>query len=116
MSRAFRFLPDWRKFTYFILAINVLFLLWILVGAAHSNNCSGISASSCNAATDVGKGIGIALVVFLWVIVDLILGVLYLVTNSGKRMCPGCGNKARKGVTTCKSCGHSFTGPQPVTS
>lgn len=106
------FLPDWRIFTYVILAVNVLFLVWIIAGASaatHPGNCAGLSAADCQTAANVGAGIGVTIIIVLWVLVDIILGVLYLVTNRGrKRDCPACGVGVKRGLTACRGCGYDF--------
>jgi hypothetical protein len=53
-------------------------------------------------------GIGIGLVVFLWALVDVILGVIWLVTNKSKRTCPACGRNVKKGLLVCTGCGFDF--------
>jgi hypothetical protein len=107
------FLPDWRIFTYVILIVNALFLIWIIAGASSDNdttakNCGSLDVKTCNDAQNVGKGIGVTIIIVLWVIVDIILLVLWLITNRKKRDCPVCGNSVKKGQMTCKNCGHDF--------
>lgn len=105
------FLPDWRIFTYVILVVNLIFLIWIITGASSGDdkkNCSGLTAQQCHDANTVGKGIGVALIIILWVIIDVILAILWLITNRKKRDCPVCGHSVKKGQFTCKNCGHDF--------
>ncbi len=72
-----------RIFPWIFLAIQVLFLVWIISGASSAaSNCDGQvgqALESCQAGTAVGAGIGVFLIVFLWVAVDVILGVGYLI-------------------------------------
>jgi cytochrome b len=80
-----------RPFTYVILAVNALFLIWLITGvggaASHIQDCSSLAkhakdlCEAGNAGTAVGTGIGAAIIVFFWGFVDVILGVLWLVTN-----------------------------------
>lgn len=83
----------WRKFTWFILVVQVLFVIWIISGvSAVSDSCDGLTGTDldiCQAGTAVGAGIGIGLILFLWGIVDVILAVIWLVTGRS-------GNKAQK--------------------
>lgn len=105
------FLPDWRIFTYFILIMNIVFLIWIIAGANSSTSkkdCGTLSAQACHDATNVGKGIGIALVIGLWVAFDVIFGIIWLITNRKKRDCPVCGHSVKKGRVQCGNCGHDF--------
>lgn len=105
----------WRIMTWVILAFNILMLCWLIFGvggAANDANCAGEATkdlqNACQAGTAIGAGIGAALIIALWVAGDIILGVIWLITNRGKRDCPGCGRPAKKGVTVCKSCGYDF--------
>jgi hypothetical protein len=104
--------PRFRVFTWIILAINVLFLIWIIGGASSAaDNCDGQvgdALEACQAGTAVGAGIGVALIIGLWVAVDLILGILWLITRRKTRDCPVCGNDVKRGQTRCKKCGHDF--------
>jgi hypothetical protein len=70
-------------FRWVFLAIQVLFLIWIIGGASSAaGNCAGETGQAleaCEAGTAVGAGIGVILIVFLWMAVDVILGVGYLI-------------------------------------
>jgi hypothetical protein len=105
-------MPKWRPFTWVILVINALFLIWIISGiAGNSSNCSGLSGQeldTCQSATAVGTGIGVAIIVVFWALVDVILGVIWLVTRRKGRSCPVCGNDVKRGLTRCSSCGYDF--------
>ena len=72
-----------RVFTWIILAINALFLIWLVSGIVSVSNstCDNLSQQSCDSAKAVGGGIGAILIIFLWVAVDVILGIIWLVTR-----------------------------------
>jgi hypothetical protein len=79
--------PEAKKkrhiFRWVFLAIQVLFLVWIISGiAGNSDSCAdqaGDALDACQAGTAVGTGIGVALIIGLWVAVDVILGITYLI-------------------------------------
>jgi len=103
---------NWRKFTWVILIIQVLFVIWIVaaVGSA-ADDCKGLigdELSICETGTAVGTSIGVGLVIFLWAAVDVILGIIWLVTNRSQRDCPICGRSVKKGLTKCGKCGYDF--------
>ncbi|GAB3191617.1 hypothetical protein GCM10027261_02010 [Geodermatophilus arenarius] len=70
-------------FRWVFLAIQALFLIWIIGGASSAaDNCDGQvgdALTACQAGTAVGAGIGVMVIVFLWVAVDVILGIGYLI-------------------------------------
>jgi hypothetical protein len=70
-------------FRWVFLAIQALFLIWIISGASSAaDNCDGEvgqALEACQAGTAVGAGIGVFMIVFLWLAVDVILGVGYLI-------------------------------------
>ena len=110
-ERRLGFLPGWRTFTYVILAFNLLMLIWIIAGAASAsgtpNDCGSLDATTCDDASDVGTAIGIGILIALWAFGDIILGVLWLITNRGKkRDCPVCGRGVKRGQVRCGSCGY----------
>ncbi len=98
-------LPQWRKMTWFILVVNLLFVVWIFAGVGGADcEAEAEFAGACEAGTAIGVGI----VIVLWALVDVILGVLWLITGRSGRDCPACGRGVKKGLTACKSCGHDF--------
>jgi len=99
-----------RVFLWVFLAIQVLFLAWIITGAATANNAPSPAAlasvcyhhnwyplyksqadcvtsygSDLTAAGETGTAIGIGIVVALWVAVDIILGISYGVYRLARR-------------------------------
>jgi hypothetical protein len=74
-----------RVFTWVILAINALFLIWVIAGVAsgsgHATDCGSLDQNTCDSASHVGTAIGVGIIVFLWAAADLILGVIWLVTR-----------------------------------
>jgi hypothetical protein len=80
-----------RKFTWVLLIINALFLIWVISalagGGSAVEDCSNLAKQAkdmCeagNAGTAVGTGLGVFIIVAFWAFVDVILGVIWLVTN-----------------------------------
>lgn len=106
-------MPRLRFMTWVVLVFNILMLVWVIAGVAGvSDNCSGLTGSeldACQAGTAIGASIGISMVIGLWVAGDVILGIIWLVTNRKKtRECPACGRDVRKGLTVCPGCGFDF--------
>ena len=105
-------MPSWRPLTWVILAVQVLFIIWLVTGfnaASDSGNCSTSDYSdACQAGQTIGTGIAIGIIIFLWALVDVILGVIWLVTNKTKRTCPACGHNVKKGLVACNGCGYDF--------
>ena len=102
-----------RPLSWVIIIINILFTWWLFGGVCSvvSDSCEGMTGddlSACQAGTAIGAGIGIFMILVLWVMVDIILLVIFLVTKKKGRECPGCGRKVKVGVTQCASCGHNF--------
>ncbi|MGQ0846405.1 MAG: hypothetical protein ACT4QF_19950 [Sporichthyaceae bacterium] len=105
--------PDWRTGTWVILAFNLLMMVWVIAGASSASgedgDCQYLSADTCNAASDAGTAIGVALLIGLWVAGDVILGVVWLVTNRSRyRECPACGANVKRGKFVCNRCDHDF--------
>ena len=112
-------MPKWRPFTWVILVINILFLVWLIAGVGSAgeeiSDCADLTGQAqdlCeaeNAGTAVGAGIGAFVIIVLWALVDIILGIIWLVTRpKGGRPCPSCGTEVKAGRTTCPKCGHDF--------
>jgi hypothetical protein len=104
--------------TWVINIVNLLFLGSVIaaVSSRPSKDCASdpsviagtISKSACAAASDVGTGIGVTIILFLWFIVFIVLALVWLMTRPKNRLCPACGDDVKKGRTTCKKCGHDF--------
>ncbi|MER7109929.1 hypothetical protein [Streptomyces sp. NPDC000229] len=70
--------------------MQVLFLIWIITGAASSDDdsCEGLTGDAlrlCQDAGDVGTAIGVGLIIALWAAVDIILGISYGVYRLSRR-------------------------------
>lgn len=65
--------------------VQALFALWLVTGlvrAGDSDICKAAGATSaCQAATAAGYGIAVSIILALWTMVDVIMGVIYLVTR-----------------------------------
>jgi len=110
--RLLGFLPNWRIFTYAILAVNVLFVVRVVVAAVStgsSTNCGAADQKTCEAVlAPTAGGSQIAAAVFLFVllaVVDVVLVVIWLATRPSKYFCPRCRGAAVKGAVRCGHCG-----------
>jgi len=98
-----------RVFLWVFLAIQVIFIIWIIAGAASSNpsvasqvasfcghhgwyplyksqaDCLASYGRTLNDASDTGKGIGVALVIVLWCVVDFLVGGGYGIYRLARR-------------------------------
>ncbi len=79
--------PSRPIFKWVIIIINVAFLAWIISAAnaaGTSSTCDGMTGdllTACQNGEILGTGIAIFGIVAFWAFVDVILGVLYLVTR-----------------------------------
>ncbi|MER6961510.1 hypothetical protein [Streptomyces sp. NPDC000618] len=81
-----------RIFLWLFLAIQILFLIWVITGAASGSGtpegCQGLTGNDlklCEDAGDVGTTIGVGLIIGLWAAVDVILGFTYVVYRLATR-------------------------------
>lgn len=78
-----------RIFLWVFLAVQAIFLFWIFggasTGAGQATDCGSLDAKTCNAASDIGTGIGVALIIVVWMVVDFFLAVIYGVYRLAKR-------------------------------
>ena len=78
-----------RVFLCVFLAVQVLFLAWVISGAASGagqpSDCGTLSASTCNTASDAGTAIGVGVLIVLWFFVDAFLGIVYGVYRLASR-------------------------------
>jgi hypothetical protein len=71
-------------FMWVILAINALFLVWLITSLGGESSCEGMTGdelSACQTGEGIGKGIVFFVILLLWALVDVILGVIFLVTR-----------------------------------
>lgn len=73
-----------RTFSKVIIGVNVLMLVWLIAGLANTSD-SGCSTATyqdaCQTGADIGRAAGIGIVLFVAAIVNVILGVLWMVTR-----------------------------------
>lgn len=100
-----------RIFLWVFLAIQALFVIWLIAGLSSSpagpsvaaqtaHACAGTGwqglfkshadcmrhyAAGVNAASDIGSGIGAAIIIAFWAVVDVILGIGYGVYKLSRR-------------------------------
>ena len=78
-----------RIFLWVFLAVQALFLIWIIAGAStasgQATDCGSLSQQACNDASDIGTGIGVFLIIVLWCFVDFLLAVGYVIYRLAKR-------------------------------
>lgn len=74
-----------RVFMWVILAINGLFLWWMIsaVGGV-ADDCAGkfgTDLEACQTGSAIGGGIAVIFILVLWALIDVILGVVFVVTR-----------------------------------
>jgi hypothetical protein len=103
--------PHWRKMTWVLIIFTVIMFAWVIGGAtsAQDDDCDAEPTAElrqlCEDATDVGTGIGVGLIFFLWFLGFVVLGLIWFMTRPKGRDCPACGETVKKGRTTCPKCG-----------
>jgi hypothetical protein len=102
----------WRKATWALAIFNVLMLIWVVAGIASASGdatgCGSLDQATCNAARNVGAGIGVTALFILWFIGFVVFSLIWLMSRPHRRQCPSCGHDVKRGLTTCQGCGHSF--------
>lgn len=93
----------WRKMTWALLAWCALIIAWA-IGGASSTHCNGTYQNACNA----GKGIGVAVILFIGFVGFVFLALIWLMSRPRGRDCPVCGELVKRGRTLCPGCGHDF--------
>lgn len=80
-----------RVFMWVFLAIQVLFIVWLIGGISNGHtaaaNCHDqfLTHKECADATDAGTAIGVGLVMALWCVVDFLSFVTWLVVRLSRR-------------------------------
>jgi hypothetical protein len=75
-----------RVFLWVFLAVQVLFIAWIIAGAAAGHgSCGDLSARACADAADTGHGIAVAFQIIAWCVTDFLLAVIYGICRLARR-------------------------------
>ena len=79
-----------RVFMWVFLAVQALFLAWIISGLGSSSgtpdaDCGTLSTETCNDLESIGTGIGVFMVIVFWMMVDFLLAVGYAIYRLAKR-------------------------------
>ena len=97
---------SWRPLTWIIIVVQLLFLWWLIAGMSSTSQqaaeCANQAYSdACEAGTAIGGGIAFFMIILLWALIDVILGVIWMVTNKSRLP------KAPKGMyaAQCARCG-----------
>ncbi|MGW7451271.1 hypothetical protein [Streptomyces sp. NPDC054787] len=84
-----------RVFLWVFLALQLLFLVWVIAGLNNADDdpasCAGLTGDElqlCRDAGDVGSVIGLSLLIALWAAVDVILGITYGIYRLSRRQRP----------------------------
>jgi hypothetical protein len=86
MSEAIPVKRKRRVFLWVFLAVQVLFIIWIVSGTTVGNTpCRGLTAHGCADVGDTAHGIAIAVQVIVWVVVDFLLAVTYGIYRLARR-------------------------------
>lgn len=73
-----------RVFMWVVLAINALFAVWLLwYWASIGDTCASETTyrEACRTGTSVGVMVGTFMLLAFWALVDIVLGVIYMVTR-----------------------------------
>jgi hypothetical protein len=104
----------WRKMTWAIIIWSAIFAIWIIAAIATADpagNCvhhAYISENTCEDASNTGTGIAVVGIWFIWFFGFIALSLIWFMTRPKGRECPACGERVKKGQTTCPECGHDF--------
>lgn len=113
--------PGRRKMHIAMVVWGAIVAIWVVAGiASSSEECSNQADQLSSDACAAGAGIGVALVLFLGIVVMGLLALVSLATRPSLRACPRCGSKVKNGFMQCWSCGFDFssigrTDDRPVT-
>jgi hypothetical protein len=108
--------PKWRTFTWVILALQLPFAGWLTYALSRSDTtCPKDQYEEfCQAGKTIGTTVGVLSILLIWALVDVILGVSWMVTNDNVRTCPDCGARSKNGCLVCPDCGYEFVAAAPL--
>lgn len=108
MNSPRRYRSGLRPFTWVILAVNVLLLLATMSVLSVRPNCDEFLRAICEADAQARAAQGFRSIISVWAAIDVILGVLWLVTRQTTRQCPVCGSSVPTGAVICGACGFDY--------
>lgn len=107
-----RLLPRWRKMTWVVVlwCVGMAIVTLAVSGHAHEAvHCSPYTPQSiCEGAQDTNAGISFVLLFVIWIWGFIATGIAWILTRPKGRVCPACGERAKRGQTQCRACGHDF--------
>lgn len=115
-----KYLPRWRKMTWVVVLWCAVFAIWIvgaLLSANPASHCvhhAYLTKSDCETARNVGTGVGVVAIWFVWFFGFIALSLIWFMTRPKGRICPVCGERVKRGITVCGSCGHDFAATQQL--
>lgn len=82
--------PNQRPLTWVILGWNILMAIWIMYGigatsSQYTDCATDAYRDACQAGTSIGAAVAIGGILFLAALVDVILGVIWMVTKKDSR-------------------------------
>ncbi len=100
----------WRKMSWLIIVFTVIMGIWIAGAVGSETECppNVVNCAAYQSGADVGRGLAVVVLFFIWLIGFLVLAVLWFMTRGRHRACPVCGNDVKKGRSVCKKCGYDF--------
>lgn len=73
---------------WLFLLVQAIFVIWIITGIATSApDCSnsGLDVQTCKDAAAAGTAVGVGIVFLFWAVVDVILGMVWLVVHFARK-------------------------------
>jgi hypothetical protein len=102
---------SWRPFTWVILTVQLAFAVWLIVAFARMSDrtCAKDEFEEfCQGGYTLGMAVGVVFILVIWALIDVILGVSWVVTNDMLRTCPDCGRRSKNGLLACPTCRYEF--------
>ena len=98
----------WRKMTWVLIVWVLLILAWAIGGASSASHDCSRQATDVRDACQAGTGIGVLLILLVGFFGFVFFSLIWFMTRPRGRTCPGCGETVKRGLTSCRSCGHDF--------
>jgi hypothetical protein len=83
--------------------IIIIFNIWYLFQMSKS-----IVELSAQPDGDLAVGLYAIFSILIWALINVVLYVIYRVTNRRQRRCPACDSTVKAGVTVCGKCDFDF--------